>query len=111
MVFLPACRPSCRGPPRACEWRGGGGALQSTAWTPARLGLSVGCAYRSRETGRGKLWSSPNGESGPAASLVSSVRGGPPSTDWPQVGSTRWVFLDLRLAIVPPGRGCTARAG
>src|SRR3954447_26672290 len=48
------------------------------------------------------MWSSPNGDSGPADSLVSSVSGGPPSSDCPQVGSTRCVFFALRLAMSSP---------
>src|SRR4051795_4433180 len=53
----------------------------------------------------GKLWSSPNGESGPADSLVSSVSGGPPPSDSPHVGSTRCTFFALRLAITAPDLG------
>ena len=37
------------------------------------------------------------------SSLVSSVSGGPPSSDCPQVGSTRCGFFALRLAMSPPG--------
>src|SRR3954470_23404613 len=110
MLFLPVWSALLQGPAASLRVAGGrrGLALYTTC-TPARLGLSVGWAYRSRLIGIGKLWSSPNGESGPAASLVSSVSGGPPSTDWPHGGSTRWAFLDLRLTIVPPSRECTAR--
>src|SRR3954454_21468678 len=54
------------------------------------------------------MWSSPNGDSGPADSLVSSVSGGPPSSDCPQVGSTRCTFFALRLAMSSPGLSGTS---
>src|ERR687886_3045379 len=71
----------------------------SPAWTPARLGLSVGWAYRRRLGGSGKSWSSPKGDSGPADSARKSVTGAPPSSFCPQVGSTRCSCLGFRLAM------------
>src|SRR4051794_17267297 len=101
VVTHPRCRPVEVGPDRVAQQRNRGGPaavgrqrgsahlLPSSAMTPARFGLSVGWAYRIRSGGSGKLWSSPNGDSGPADELVNSVSGGPPVSDCPQVGSTR----------------------
>ena len=94
-----------RGGPAAVGRQRGRAHRPSTTCTPARLGLSVGWEYRMWSSGSGKPWSSPNGEIGPAEALVSSVSGGPPSSDWPQVGSTRCAFFALRLAMSPPCPG------